>query len=180
MSRIATFALVSLLLTACGGGGEYGYARTYGPLSAEDDHMEAVTEVTYEDVRRDPADYASVSVGWFGVVTGVEVDEATGVGTVHLTYRTLQTRNLCADERSGSCRVTVSERAGGPFSVTMTLTAEQISGQNRVWQGSLLKVYGAPTGDFDDEGGPVLGANYVRHWPRGTYVTTGSAARMRR
>lgn len=181
MPRIATYALASaLLLTACGGGGEYGYARTYTPLSAEQDHMDAATEVTYEDVRRDPAEYASVSLAWFGVVTGVDVDASTGEGAVHLTYRTLQSRNLCEDERASSCRVTVSERAGGPFSVNLRLSSDQISGQDRVWQGSLLKVYGPPTGEFDDEGGPVLGSSYFRHWPRGTYVTTGAAGRMRR
>lgn len=137
--------------------------------------MEAATEVSYEDVRRDPADYTSVSVGWFGVVTGVGAD-----GLVSMTYRTLAARNLCSDERDSSCRVTVSEREGGPFSARMEIRPEDREGENRLWVGSLVKVYGSPTGDFDEEGGPILQSAWYRLWPHGKYVTTGARGSMRR
>lgn len=171
-------ACTLLLLTACGGAGLYGHARYYEPLDAEEEHLERASEVQYEALRRDPADYAAVEVGWFGVVTGVEEGRG-GEALVHLTFRTLQPRNLCADESASSCRVTVSNRAMGPFSATLALRPEDRSGERRLWSGSLVKVYGRPTGDFDDEGGPLLESAWYRHWPRGTYVTTGASGTMR-
>ena len=63
---------------------------------------------------------------------------------------------------------------------SLTLRPEDTVGTDRVWTGSLLRVIGAPTGEFDAEGGPVLAAAYYRHWPRGAYVTTADRARMRR
>jgi len=43
----------------------------------------------------------------------------------------------------------------------------------------LLKVYGHVENDFDDRGGPVLGVDYYRHFPGGTYVIAGPGGRMR-
>ena len=178
MKRGLTLAPV-LLALACGGAGPYGYAPESVPAGPEDEHLEAVENVTYEEIRRDPVDFGSTTVGWFGVVTGVEAGEG-GETLVHLTYRTLQPRNLCADERDSSCRVTVSERAGGPFSAILALRPEEEAGSDRLWVGSLVKVYGQPTGDFDADGGPVLRATWHRHWPHGTYVTTAARGSMRR
>lgn len=175
LNRAFFVGAISAVFAGCGGGGQYGYAPEYAPLSSEDSHMEAVTEVSYEDIRRDPADYASVTVGWFGVVTAVLEG-----GAVEMTYRTLAARNLCRDERDSSCRVTVSERAGGPFTARLQMRPEDLDGENRLWIGSLVKAYGSPQGDFDENGGPIIQADYYRHWPRGTYVTTGSRGNMRR
>jgi len=162
----------------CGGAGQYGYAREYEPLSEEDDFIEAEEHVTYEDVRRDPADFRSSQLGWFGVVT--DLDTSGDRARVHLEHRIHQERHLCADEYDSSCRVTVSERAGGPFTAVVDLRPEDRGGQDRLWVGSLVKVYGSPTGEFDEDGGPVIDARWYRHWPRGKYVTTGAAASMRR
>ncbi len=169
----------AVLLFACGGGGLYGFAREYSPLSAERDHMEGSTEISYEEVRRDPVDFQSTTVAWFGVVTDLTIDES-GAGTISMTYRTLAARNLCGDETSGSCRVTVSEREGGPFSATVQLRPEEQAGEDRLWRGSLVKIYGHPNGEFDEQGGPILVTDWHRHWPRGAYVTTGDRASMRR
>jgi hypothetical protein len=177
LSLGAAFASVALV-SACGAG-QYGYDREYVPLGDEDDYLEQATEVTYEEVRRNPADYRSAMVGWFGVVTALDAD-ANGRARVALTYRTHQPRHLCRDETAGSCRVTVSDRAGGPFSAVIEMRPEDRAGQDRMWIGSLVKVYGLPSGDFDEQGGPVLQAQHYRHWPRGTYVTTGAASAMRR
>ncbi len=130
-------------------------------------------------MRRDPAGYRARRVAWFGVVTGVESGPG-GTSLVHLTHRIHQERHLCGDETDGSCRVTVSERASGPWTATITLRPEDTVGVDRVWMGSLLRVFGAPSGEFDAEGGPVLAAHYYRHWPRGAYVTTADRARLRR
>jgi hypothetical protein len=172
--------LAACALTACGGAGPYGFARTYEPVSAEEPYLEEATYVGYEELRRDPEDYRSTTVGWFGVVTDFEEVEGSDRTKVHMTFRTHQDRHLCSDEFDSSCRVTVSEHEGGPFTAIVSVRPEHRSGRQRLWQGSLLKVYGSPTGDFDDRGGPILEADWYRHWPRGKYVTTGARAVMRR
>lgn len=171
---VIVFCLAMPGVAGCGGGGQFGYAREYTPLSAEEAHIEGETFVTYEDLRRDPADYAAVTVGWFGIVTAMEGN------TVTMDFRTLQPRNLCSDSTESSCRVTVSHRPGGSFTTTLDLSGEHASGENRVWTRSLIKVYGTPTGEFNEDGGPVLRTLYFRHWPRAAYVTTADAAIMRR
>ena len=171
---IAPLFSAVLFATGCGAGGDYGFARTYRPLGEEDDYLEQASEVSYEEVRRDPADYRESMLSWFGIVTGVEGS------TVHMTYRTHQERHLCRDETSRSCRVTVSERPGGAWSAVLQMRAEDQDGQERIWNGSLLRIYGSPNGEFDSDGGPIVQATYYRHWPRGTYVTTGASGVMRR
>jgi len=162
------------------GAGSHGFAREYSPLGDEDDYFETASAVGYEEVRRDPSAFASSMVGWFGIVTNVVAD-SSGRAVVTLTHRIHQPRHLCQDERDSSCRVTVSDRSSGSFTTTLTLrTEERASGEDRLWIGSLVKVYGSPTGQFDDGGGPVIETRYHRHWPRGAYVTTGAARSMRR
>lgn len=179
VTRLYVFALLVFII-GCGGAGPYGYARDYVPLGDEESHLESATGISYEEVRRDPVDFQSTKLGWFGVVTEVNVD-SSGAGTITMTYRTLSARNLCEDERDSSCRVTVSERAGGPFTAQVQLRQSELDGQKKLWVGSLVKVYGSPTGELDSEsGGPIIAADFHRHWPRGTYVTTGARRSMRR
>jgi len=173
-------SLSCLALSACGGAGLYGYAPSYRPLSVEEDHLEGTTEVSFEDVKRDPHGYAGQTVSFFGVVRHVDTDATSGQTTLRLDFRILQPRNLCGDETSNSCRVTVSERSGGNFSALVTLKPGDESGPDRVWVGSLVRFYGSPTGDLDEDGGPVMRVEYYRHWPNAQYVTTASAGRMRR
>jgi len=171
--------LVVLAPPACGGGGQYGYSREYEPLDEEEDPMEAATPTTWEEVHRDPRDYRSQLLAWFGVVENVDTD-GSGRARVLLSYRTHQERHLCSDELASSCRVTITDRSTGPFTAVLTMHPEDRQGEARLWTGSLLKVYGSPTGEFDAQGGPVLQVRYYRHWPRGTYVTTGARGSMRR
>jgi len=179
MRRIVTSLVpLTLLAAACGGAGQYGYDREYVPLDEEEQYIESASRVTYEEVRRDPAAFRETPLGWFGVVT--DVDTEGGESRVAMTHRTHRARHLCESELDSSCRVTVSDRESGPFTAVLTMRPEDRSGQDRLWIGSLVKVYGSPTGDFDDEGGPVVSADYYRHWPRGKYVTTGAAGSMRR
>ena len=168
--------LLFALLTACGGGGAYGFSPEYAPLSAEERAVDGATEVSYEDVRRAPDDYAASKLAWFGVVTSI--DEETGL--VEMTYRTLAPRNLCADERDSSCRVTVSHREGGPFSARLQLEPADLAGENRIWVGSLLRVVGSPEPELAEDGGPVFVGTYYRHWPRSLYRTTRARGQMRR
>jgi hypothetical protein len=176
-----TIGLVILTTVAsCGGGGQYGYAHEYEPLSEEEDLFETAETANYEDVRRDPDAYQSKLISWFGVVTGVTTDRMTGKVKVAMDLRFHQERHLCYDQFDSSCRVTISERSGGPFTAIIELRPEDASGENRLYEGSLLRVYGKTIGEFDDQGGPILEASYYRHWPRNTFVTTALQSKMRR
>ncbi|MGD8858756.1 MAG: hypothetical protein PVI30_02020 [Myxococcales bacterium] len=171
-------SLLLLLLTACGGN-PYGYAPEYAPLSEEQPYLERGKAYSYEEVRRNPSAYEDQTVAWFGIVTDVQQRSADRA-LVSMKLHFHQSRHLCADQFDSSCRVTISEKEGGPFSALITLRPEDRDGRDRVYAGSLLKVYGPPTVDYDDNGGPILRADYYRHWPRGTYVTTGRRTNMRR
>ena len=178
--RLLTLGIAAVLTTGCGGAGPYGYDREYVLLDAEEPHAAETTEVTYEEVRRKPGDFAGTTVGWFGVVTAVDVD-ASGSGVLSLNFRILQPRNLCADERASSCRVTVSGETEHIFEAKVALREEdRVEGRDRLWAGSLVKVYGEVTPTLSDAGGVVVDAEWYRHWPRGTYRTTASAGVMRR
>jgi len=177
-ARLAAGALFAL--TGCAGAGPYNFSRDYTPLKAEREHFQATAQqVAYEDVKRDPSGFTKVEVGWFGIITGY-ADLSDGRQRLTLSLRTHQERHLCSSERDSSCRVTVTDRSMGSFVIDVKLSDEQKLGKDRVWIGSLFKVYGTPTGDYDDDGSPVLKATYYRHFPRGTYVTTAQRGTMRR
>lgn len=178
--RHALLLLLPCVVAAGCGGNPYGYARRYVPLDAEERFIEKASNPSYEHVRRHLTESRDELIGWFGTVDDVEVDVATGEARVALSLRTHQKRHLCADHREGSCRVTVSESTGGPFTAEVTLRPDDRVGRDKVWKGSLLKVYGTPTGELDDRGGPILQTEYYRHWPTGTYVTTAARRTMRR
>jgi len=167
-------------VAACGGANQYGYGREYVPLSDEEPYYEKAEQVSYEEVRRDPAAYGDKIIGWFGTVTDVLMDDSGNVSLIMMQLRFHQNRHLCSDQFDSSCRVTISQREGGPFSAKLVLSPDDQIGKNRVYKGSLLKVYGFPTGDFDEQGGPIIQAQYYRHWPRNTYVTTTAQRTMRR
>lgn len=173
-SRIPTVTCrigIVLFFAACGSAGPYGHAPEYAPLSEEETVTEDVTEVTYEDLRRDPAGYASSKIAWFGVVTSVGEDHAT------LTFRTLSPRNLCRTERDSSCRVTVNAREGGEFRLRFNMLSIDDA---PVQRGSLLRVVGSPDPQASSEEAPVIVGEYVRHWPPLHYVTTAARRTMRR
>ena len=178
MGRIYIVAII-VLAAACGGP-QYGYARQYEPLSDEEELFEKAEAASYEVLRRDPEAYRQRLIGWFGVVTGVQTDPSGGTSRVMMQLRFHQERHLCSDQFESSCRVTVSEKEGGPFTALLTLRPEDKEGQDRVYQGSLLKVYGTSTGEFDEQGGPLISVRYYRHWPRGKYVTTALTGVMLR
>jgi hypothetical protein len=170
--------LGTALVAGCGAG-PYGYARDYAPLGEETPYYNSATDLSYQDVVRQADRYTDETLGWFGIVTGMEDDEGGRV-RVSLSLRAHQDRHLCGDETAGSCRVTVSDRPIGPFVALLTVRPEDREGQNRLWAGSLVRVYGHAQPEVDPVVGPVIEAAYYRHWPHGTFVTTGSAGAMRR
>lgn len=171
--------LAVLGLVACGSN-PYGYGPEYVPLDEEEDFIERAQPLSYEDVRRNPAEFSQTLIGWFGVVSKVEPGDGAGQYRVTLDLRFHQPRHLCSDEFDSSCRVTVSEKGGGPYTALVGLATEDSAGKYRVGPASLLKVYGAPTPDYDEAGGPILRVQHYRHWPPGTYVSTGRSGNMRR
>lgn len=177
--RFWSVLLCSLCWAACGGSGNYNFARSYEPLRAEKSHYKSAQAVPYEDVKRDPNGFRSEEIGWFGVVQGVR-DLGDGRTRLSLALHAHQERHLCRDQSASSCRLTIAERDLGPFTADLTLKPEEKQGPDRVWVGSLLKIYGHASGEYADDGGPVLNVTYYRHWPRGTFVTTADRASMRR
>jgi hypothetical protein len=176
---LLSLLLALTLLSACGGN-PYGYAPQYLPLSEEEPYLEKGLEQSYEEVRRDPSGHQQELVAWFGLVDDVQKVGAKGEVRVAMTLHFHQDRHLCTDQFDGSCRVTISDKAGGPFSALIMLKPSEREGRDRVYAGSLLKIYGHVTTEYDDRGGPILKADYYRHWPHGTYVTTIRATNMRR
>jgi hypothetical protein len=177
---IAPLGLLALLaLAACGGGGRYGYARTYEPIDGERAYMERSADASYEEVRRARPEEQPY-VGWFGVAVAPP-EISGGTARVRLSLRAHQDRHLCSSEYADSCRVTVSEREIGTFTAQIPIRPEDASqGQERLWQGSLVRVYGRASGETDAAGDPVIVAEWYRHWPRHTFVTTAMSGSMRR
>jgi hypothetical protein len=173
---------LSILLPACGGAGRYGYAQTYVALGDEESWVaRANNEAVYDEVRRMPESYRAQTLSFFGVVTGVEGAHGSTPARVSIQIRTHQARHLCDDETDRSCRVTVSARDGGPLTAVVSLRPDDAAGENRVQVFSLLRVFGSLVpGEYDAAGGPVIRADFYRHWPRGEYVTTDAASAMRR
>jgi hypothetical protein len=177
--RNVIVALLALFLLSCGAG-KYGYDVKYKPIKAEKKWMKKATEINYEEIRRDPMQYADATLGWFGVVEEV-LSEQGGTFTLLCQYRTHQKRHLCEDKfDKRTCRVTVSKKSPGTFTTTIKAEDEaDIMGKNKIQTKSLVKIYGNATGDYDDEGGPVVETHWFRHWPPGQYVDTSAASFMR-
>lgn len=180
MRALVLVALVlSSVIAGCGGGGPYGYARSYSALGEENPYLSRTVESTYEEVRRTrPEEQPFIS--WFGVVRGIE-DAGGGRVRVALSLRAHQERHLCEGPNDDTCRVTVSERELGTFTALFTpRAADLVEGPTRLQIGSLLRVYGTATAETDASGGPVLETEWYRHWPPHYYVTTRAASSMRR
>jgi hypothetical protein len=177
--RFWSLLFCSLSWAACGGSGNYNFARSYEPLRAEKSYYNAAQAVPYEDIKRDPNGFQNTEIGWFGVVHGV-TELGDGKTRLSLALHAHHERHLCSDQNASSCRLTIAERDLGPFTVDLQLKPEEKQGRDRVWLGSLLKVYGHPTGEYGEDGGPIVAVTYYRHWPRSAYVTTASRASMRR
>jgi len=164
----------------CAGAGPFGHARTYVPLAEEETRAASAEEAVYDEVRRMPDGFQGRTLAFFGVVEAVEAGDG-GTMRLSLQQRTHQERHLCEDDSERSCRVTVNARDGGPFTAVLTLRPGDRDGEQRVQRGSLVRVFGTlEVGSYDAQGGPVLRGVWYRHWPRGEYVTTASAAVMRR
>jgi hypothetical protein len=185
-SRLRVLALksaltlaVASLLAACGSGGQYGFTRSYSPLSEEEDFAESARDYDPVMLAREPESWRNSSISVFGVVR--QRSEAPG-GSAYLTLsvRTLAARNLCDAMDDDTCRVTVSEREHAVIHATTKLRPGDDIGKESLQPGSLVRVIGKLTDAVDKEDGmPVLSASYYRHWPRNYFVTTADRDHMK-
>lgn len=178
--KLAVFALFSLLLTACGSGGQYGHAPLYAPLGDEESAASGVAEYDPVMVKRSPEKWKGKTVSVFGIVLSRSAGSG-GSASVKLSVRTLEPRNLCESADDDSCRVTVSEHEHAVVHALLRLSSEDDLGEHSVGPRSLVRVIGTVTDEVDQaDGEPVLTAKYYRHWPRDFYVTTADRSYMRR
>jgi hypothetical protein len=164
----------------CHSAGPYGYSRSYVALAAEESAEAGAKTYDPVMVQRTPAEWKGKRVSVFGVVK-TRTEGSGGAAYLTLSVRSLEARNLCDSEDEDSCRVTVSEREHAVIHAHAKLEAEDEIGQKSVGPGSLVRVIGVIGDDVDqNDGMPVLRANYYRHWPRNFFVTTADRANMRR
>ena len=180
MRFINLAALLALVPLACHSAGQYGYSRSYQPLSAEDAAARGARDYDPVMAERDKEVWKKGSVSLFGVVKS-RTSAKDGGAYLLLSMRTLSDRNLCDDFDEDTCRVTVSEHEHAVIHANLKLSSEDDVGQYSVGKGSLLRVVGKLSDEVDpDDGSPVLRVPYYRHWPRNFVVTTADAAHMTR
>jgi len=170
--------LLTLILLGCHSAGPYGFARTYQPLSAEQNALEGTREFDPVMAERDKEDWKKSPVSLFGIVKG-RSSAKDGGAYLTLSMRTLSNRNLCDDFDEDTCRVTVSEHEHATIHAVVKLSSEDEVGEHSVGKGSLVRVVGKLTDEVDpDDGASVMRVSYYRHWPRHFYVTTAMASGM--
>ncbi len=174
------WCLALLLVVGCHSAGPYGYSRVYSPLDEEERATTDAKELDPVMMERIRDEWKKSKVHVFGVVKSRR-DAPGGGAYLTLGMRSLAPRNLCDDADEDSCRVTVSEREHAVVHAVVRLTGGDDLGSVSVRPGSLLRVVGS-LGDEADatDGGPVIRAQYYRHWPRGQFATSGDSEHMRR
>jgi len=181
MIRPAWLLSLALVLPRCGGGGQYGHAVNYVPLSDEEKATKTAKEYDPVMFQRQPDQWRGKPVALFGIVTN-RGSGPGGAAYVTISVRRLEPRNACeshADE--DTCRVTVSDADFGLVHVQVVAHGEDDVGEHSIGGGSLLRLVGTFGEETDpNDGGAVMRATYYRHWPRGQYVTTAAAANWRR
>lgn len=178
--------LVGLVLLAglgCGGGGALGRSRVYEPTADERAALVGAEEYDPVMLERAPDEWKSKRITLFGVVLSREaVPGQPDLAHLALSYRTLEGRSVCSGRSDSTCRTTVSDVEQGRVHAWVKLAGgADAVGPDAVVPGSLVRVIGGLHSEVDrDDGKPIVRATYVRHWPRGEYVTTAAAERMRR
>jgi hypothetical protein len=174
----ASILAVGLWVMGCASAGPYGYAREYVPLDEEDSHLNGTRELDPVMIERAPETWKKSRISVFGVVK--ERKQGTGgASDLTLSMRSLATRNLCDSRDEETCRVTVTEREHALVHAIVALKGEDDLGKKAVMPGSLVRVIGRLAEGVEKDGAYVLQAEYIRHWPRDEYVTTGERDSMR-
>lgn len=160
------FFCLAFAACACSSAGPYGYARTYVPLSEEEDVADGAVEFDPVMADRRSDEWAGKKLSIFGVVESLG-DGAGGSGNVLLSVRGLQDRNLCLSHEDDTCRVTVTDKEFYRIHASLELDPK-----DDVRPGSLLRVIGKLSEKTDSKtGNNVLDVAYYRHWPAVEFVT---------
>jgi hypothetical protein len=172
-------AAVVLALPGCHSAGQYGYARSYAPLSDEEDAAEGTKEYDPVMIEREPGSWRGQTISIFGVVKQRSQAPA-GNAYLTLSVRTLADRNLCDQMDEDTCRVTVSDHEFAVLHAVVKLRPEDDLGKQSLAAGSLVRVIGKLTDGVDKtDGMQVLKGSYYRHWPRNFFVTMADRDHMR-
>ncbi len=173
-------ALLFLIVTSCGGGGQYGHAVNYIPLGDEEKAVKSAKEYDPVMFPRQPEQWRGKPVALFGVVT-VRAAGTGGSANLTLSIRRLEPRNACeSNADSDTCRVTVSDADFGLVHALVVLKGDDDVGEHSVGGGSLVRLVGTFGEDVDpSDGSPIMHVTYYRHWPRYFYVTKAAAQQMR-
>ncbi len=168
---------LAALVAGCHGAGAYGHAPEYAPLDEESAAVAGARDYDPVMVGRQPDEWRKGHVALFGVVE----KRAAGPGgqaLLTLSVRRLELRNLCDNANdSDSCRVTVSDKDFGVVHALVSLHGDDDVGPRSVGLRSLVRIVG--TIGQETDGGVVLHATWVRHWPAFFYVTRASAGALR-
>jgi hypothetical protein len=118
------------------------------------------------------------------VLFGVVEKRAAGPGgqaLLTLSVRRLELRNLCDNANdSDSCRVTVSDKDFGVVHALVSVHGDDDVGPRSVGLRSLVRIVATIGQDSSPtDGGLILHATWVRHWPAFFYVTRASAGALR-
>ena len=169
-----------LCLVGCYSPGEYGYSRTYSALDAEEAAAEKAKDYDPVMAQRLPHEWQGQTVSAFGIVKSRGQGPA-GTADLALGIHTLAERNLCEEPDEATCRVTVSEREFALVHALVKLSGQDEIGKNSVASGSLVRVIGVVGDEVgSNDGTPVIRAQYYRHWPKDTFVTTAARSYMLR
>lgn len=169
---------MALLAGACSSAGAYGYSRTYAPLEGEDAAVADAREYDPVMADRQAEEWKRGSVQLFGVVSK-RSPAPGGLTLLEVSLRRPEARNLCADESSSSCRMTVTAKSFGQLRLLAKLAPEDDTGATKIEAGSLLRIVGklAQTPGADKA---LVRVSWYRHWPGDQYVTTAAREHMRR
>ena len=164
----------------CGSGGPYGHAPEYAPRGDEKTVTSGARELDPVMFARQPDEWRKWNVSLFGVVMSRGAGPGGG-SYLTLSVRRLEPRNLCENARDDdTCRVTVSDRDFGDIHALVQLGGEDAVGEHSVGGGSLVRLVGRFGEDVDpNDGGPILRATWMRHWPRYAFVTSAARTQMR-
>lgn len=170
----------ALLASACAGGGKYGYARAYSPLSQEETALEGSEHFDPVMARRLPQDWLKKKIHLFGVVVARR-EGAGGKTDIVLSVRRLAARNLCESGDEESCRVTVGDQELARVHALLSLKKKDSLGKGNLGPRSLVRLVGQLQELPDKKDGTaVILAKYYRHWPAANYVTEQAREYMRR
>ncbi len=177
-SKAVGGAVAVMASVGCASPGPYGYARTYVPIDGEQAEVDGAREYDPVMSTRRPKEWKAKPVQLFAVVSS-RAPGPDGFTLMNVSMRRAEDRNLCSDESSESCRVTVTAKAFATLQVLVKLAPQDDAGPGRVEPGSLLRLVGKLE-SVGGDGTPVLRASWYRHWPGDQYVTTAAREHMRR